>query len=107
METKQFNKLLTEIQAHQKETLSVKSKEYAQNDDRLHNFKEGAKLALTTPGVYLWMLATKHLECARNLAYGLLPNEKELVREKLGDARNYLLLLEALLDEQRPDKKNS
>lgn len=84
-----------------KTVLSQKAEEYSSIGDRLYNFKMGAVLARQSPKEYLWSLATKHLTNVMDIALGNLPNNKELVSEKIGDLINYLILLEALLSEER------
>lgn len=77
--------------------LCKKSKEYSQDGDKLYNFKEGAEIAGQDPKQYLWSLATKHLLCVRDMCDNKLGSE--YTDEKIGDAINYLVLLEALLKE--------
>ena len=84
-----------------RDVLDQKSYEYSGDDDRLHNFKAGSKLCGLTPKVYLLGLMAKHLQCVKELCYEHLPNEEELVEEKIGDSINYLILLEALMKEER------
>jgi hypothetical protein len=85
--------------------LPAKGKEYASDTDRLHNFKVAARMSepQTTPEMALWGMLTKHLVSVLDIVVatksGAAPPD-HLRDEKLGDAINYLILLEALLIER-------
>jgi len=76
-------------------TLNSKGREYSNEQDKLKNFKGGSFIAGQTPREYLWSLLTKHLECIREIVRGDL--DDSYADEKIGDAINYLILLEALI----------
>ncbi|RJP17202.1 MAG: hypothetical protein C4529_15005 [Deltaproteobacteria bacterium] len=84
-------------------TLQKKNAEYAPGADKLHNFKAGAKLQRCTPEKALLGYLTKHLvsifDLVENLGRGKCAS-LDVWREKIGDAINYLILLEALIDER-------
>ena len=100
MTNAEFNKLLNARIDKIKAVLEKKAGEYAQEEDRLYNFKVAADMSNVTPEISCWHFLTKHLVCVRDLAYGLLPAKPEIIDEKIGDAINYLILLEALLRER-------
>jgi hypothetical protein len=80
-------------------TMNGKAKEYSTDDDRLLNFKETAQLMQTTPEWACWNLNSKHLQSIRRMLDE--PQlTKEYIDEKIGDARNYLMLLKAILYEK-------
>lgn len=79
--------------------LGGKAKEYAQDGDRLYNFKVAARMNDETPAKALWGMATKHLVSVTDLIDGKLERTPEMVDEKIGDMINYLILLEAILKE--------
>lgn len=79
------------------EVLGSKSKEYAQEGDRLFNFKLAAQINGITPEKALWGMATKHLVSVMDLVNGRLEAAPYMINEKIGDLVNYLLLLEAIL----------
>ena len=90
-----------------RKTLNAKGTEYATEDDRLHNFKVAARIANTTPARALKGMFLKHLVSIFDLIdydaqYGLGPNQETygLIDEKVGDAINYLVLLEAILKDK-------
>lgn len=81
------------------EVLGSKSKEYAQEGDRLFNFKLAAQINGSTPEKALWGMATKHLVSVMDLVAGRLEATPDMINEKIGDLINYLILLEAILME--------
>lgn len=80
-------------------TLASKAKEYATGADRLHNFKAAALLTRRTPAQSLLGMLAKHLVSVVDLVEAPTPPNAALIDEKLGDAINYMVLLEALLKE--------
>lgn len=87
------------------EILAAKGMEYASGEvDRLQAFKIGAALIDATPEMVCIGYLTKHLvsilDLVRDKASGFL-DRLHLVDEKIGDAINYLILLEALFVEKR------
>jgi hypothetical protein len=79
--------------------LGQKAKEYASDRDLLRSFKSGAEFLDITPQLYCLQLATKHLVSIRDMV--LSSGEYTLAAwdEKIGDAINYLILLEGLVQE--------
>jgi len=105
MKTADFDRLIAEIHAREKKVLCAKSKEYAREGDRLSNFKKAAGLSSCTPERACFGMAAKHLVSVADLVNDLERGEDTpfpLWLEKLGDARNYLALLEGLLRERYP-----
>jgi hypothetical protein len=88
--------------------LIVKGREYA-TEDRLHNFRVAAELQNGSPRSALGGMLAKHIVSI----FDLLPKEElaplEVWNEKIGDALNYLFLLNALVMEEheslRPTRK--
>lgn len=81
---------------HERQTLFGKTVEYGMPQKRLWNFYRGAQVIGTTPTLCLWGYLGKHLTSISDICHGKKASP-EMVREKIGDARNYLVLLEALL----------
>ena len=79
-------------------TLTSKGKEYG-SKDRLYNLKRAAEILRTTPQRALAGMWVKHLVSVLDLVEEKLPPTDHYVDEKIGDAINYLILLEALLKE--------
>ena len=107
MNTEQFNDVVNTRISKIQSILISKSKEYSSDTDRLHNFKVAAKLASgpETPEQALWGMLRKHLvsviDIVEGTGRGVIPTDA-LRDEKIGDAINYLILLEALLIERLP-----
>jgi hypothetical protein len=83
-----------------REVLASKRKEYAMGGDRLHNFNRAAAMLGISREKALVGMWSKHivsiLDIVDNFGEDCKPT-KEMVEEKIGDAINYLVLLEAML----------
>jgi hypothetical protein len=115
---KVFGDVLAAAHARERATLDAKGAEYAPGFDRLANFRAAAALQRCTPEKALMGMLAKHLvsiadlvndaeepPCPHNNAPmcpcpAWRPTPVETWLEKLGDARAYLLLLEALVRER-------
>lgn len=102
MTSKEFDTILTRRLSATRAVLASKAKEYAGPEDRLHNFKHAAAMLRTTPAKALAGMMSKHLVSVLDIvsadAAGRSPTRATL-DEKIGDAVNYLILLEAVLTE--------
>lgn len=98
MDMHTFKELLDRRIRSTVDTLAAKSSEYS-TDDKLHNFKEAAKTFGSSPGEVCWNYMMKHLVSIQDMATGKKVFPPELMREKIGDAINYLILMEAILTE--------
>lgn len=99
MTPKNFSEFLAEIQRQEAMVLDSKAHEYAPGEDRFHNFVRAAALLGQTPAEACWSFCAKHLISIGDIVaepQGVTP---AVLREKIGDARNYLALLEAILVE--------
>ena len=103
MTDNQFQEILEKRLKDTKEILSNKAREYATSEDRLHNFKRAGELLRCTPEDALLGMQAKHIisiiDLVDSLNHNYLPL-KEYIEEKIGDAINYFILLEALLIER-------
>lgn len=102
MNQQEFEKLLGERIEKIDTVLGKKAAEYARGDDRLHNFKRVAQVkGCTVPeacldGFYKHFISILDMiDDYKKEVY----HSVELWDEKLGDAINYLILLEAILKE--------
>ncbi len=105
MTNEAFEALLESRIDAMRKTLAKKASEYASNADRLHNFKRGAEMLRTSPMKTCAGFMTKHLVSIFDLLEMLdngVPVGIPVIDEKIGDAINYLVLLEALLKETKP-----
>jgi hypothetical protein len=85
-----------------RQTLLTKHKEYAADDNVFRNFDEAAGgLSLhSTSAEVLWSYMTKHLVSIKDIVSDNVPVTNGIVSEKIGDVINYLILLEAMLNER-------
>jgi hypothetical protein len=95
MTNEQADKYLKDILSTVENTLGVKAKEYVRNEDRMHNFNQGAtKLGQSRERV-LRGFRLKHDissdDLLDDLDNGILPT-KEYAMEKYGDIINYNIL---------------
>jgi hypothetical protein len=98
----EFNELLIARMGKMKHVLSMKAAEYAPGLDRLRNFRVAARYNAETPERALWGMLKKHLASISDLI-DALPNNSasmEIWDEKIGNTINYLVLLEALVNER-------
>ena len=105
MEVEKFNDILTTRLQKIEATLGTKAREYAHDGDRLYNFKVAGRMTGVSPAEALWGMAAKHLVSVQDLVIGKLENKKEMVDEKCTDMINYLILLIAVLEEERCEQK--
>ena len=104
MNNTEFEKIVTEQFDSCRETLLKKAEEYADDTDRLHNFKIAAKLQGVTPLTALGGMMAKHTVSVYDLIRrheNGFEIKKEMWDEKIGDSINYLLLMQGLLAEVR------
>lgn len=103
MNSSQFDAILSVRIAQMRDTLASKAAEYATETDRLASFKEAAKLTGESPMEALMGMLVKHWVSIQALV-GIYATGRQLasgaVDEKIGDAINYLVLLEALFREK-------
>ena len=97
-----FEQYYTQVEAHCRELLLGKAAEYANNDDRLANFKQPTSMMKTNQAkVCLWY-AMKHIasiaKIVDDIDKGIYPSD-EMLMEKVGDYINYGFLLYANVKE--------
>lgn len=103
MRTEQFEEVINKRIETCKSVLCSKAEEYA-TDDRLHNFKVAGELQKCTPVKALGGMMSKHTVSVYDLIEDYEQGKaisKEMWAEKIGDSINYLLLLTALLEEDK------
>lgn len=102
----EFDAILERRIGLMRSVLASKGEEYATDQDQLHNFKRAAQLRREpdagAPEVLLGMLV-KHWVSIEDLVHNwsFVGAAVARIDEKIGDAINYLVLLEALLKEGR------
>ena len=100
MDTVAFNEVVDRRLRRVQNVLRAKAKENA-NGERLYNFKRAATILGTTPERALAGMFMKHLVSVLDLIEGSTEPTSAMVDEKIGDAINYLILLEAIFKERR------
>lgn len=103
-----FNNLVEHRLEKCKDTLIVKAKEYASDNDRLHNFAEAAKLKKTTKSDCALSFGMKHIisiiDIVRAIQVGNAVVSECVIDEKIGDAINYFLLIEACITQEMKER---
>lgn len=107
MRKEDFNILLKERINDIEHKLIVKRDEYATAEDVFSAFKKAKGISFhDCPEKLAWEYMTKHMQSIKDMiqhvstdGYNGYP-EKELLREKFGDAINYLLLIELMMVER-------
>ena len=87
------------------DTLTLKSREYAVDGNRFHNFDAAGDIVFeatgdrgnSTPELALRGMMMKHIVSVFDLIDAKDEVTVELIDEKIGDTINYLILLEGLL----------
>jgi hypothetical protein len=110
MTSDEFGVILEQRIVDMRRVLETKAGEYASSSDRLHNFKTAAQLFPRNPHGHgespqeaLLGMMRKHWVSIADMVSGTAHNivySDGLIDEKIGDAVNYLILLEAILKEK-------
>lgn len=85
------------------DVLKIKGREYQRGPDRLSNFKNSAAILRSTPEDALLGQWAKHVSSIVDLIHDLrrgVVADRVVWDEKLGDAINYLILLEGVVVER-------
>jgi len=106
MNNKEFEKILNKRIESIKATLSKKGDEYSGNSkDRFYNFKRAAQITGESPEQALWGMALKHLVSVIDIIEKINGKKEypsdNLLNEKFGDLINYIVLLEAMIKENK------
>ena len=107
-----FEQLVKEFQEQEALIMSHKGDEYAANEDRLQNFREVAQLIGQKPSVVALTYLLKHIQsishAVRTEYNWCWQTEQghEGLKQRIADARNYLLLLAACLEEEHQAKES-
>ena len=88
-------------------TLERKSHDYANDGDVLKNFKESSKIASITPVQSILVLVGTKISRLTELVTTEKISKNESVEDTILDLINYLLLLKAMIEEQREKTKSS
>ena len=103
----EFKELAQEFQEHEEKLLDWKAGEYSIGKDRLQNFEMIAKFTGLRPEQIALLYLLKHIQSitlatmSTRYIWGWETEEGEGLKQRIADARNYLLLLAACLDEKQ------
>lgn len=101
MNSEWFEKVVKEQIKTCEDVLIGKAKEYATDDDRLHNFKNAAGMMSCDPKEALAGMMAKHTISIYDMCRNGKDYPIELWNEKITDHINYLLLLKAVVEEEK------
>ncbi len=104
MTREEYNKSIEAQLKRVKETLIKKNKEYSTDNSPLHNFHQSAKILRVSPKECALAFMVKHLTSIIDMTQSDIDYPMELWREKLGDAKNYMILIECLVEEENTTK---
>jgi hypothetical protein len=107
MNTAVFNDIVENRIKTIRKVLTAKGAEYAPGADRLHNFNRAALMLGCTRERALIGMWAKHIVSILDIVDSIKTRKPPvaLIEEKLGDAINYLILLEAILKEEIQPKR--
>jgi hypothetical protein len=98
MNRKEFNALVDKRKELIESVLQKKGAEYANEANVFHNFEEGAKLSFhSNREMVAWEYMIKHLQSIKDMISNNTPYSEHIIREKFGDAINYMILIEAMM----------
>ena len=104
MLVKDFFNLADKMHIKEMRLMKDKGKEYTVNDtDKLKNFKSIAERLKTFPEFILLVYLLKHMDSIRNYILDGTEACDEPIEGRIIDARNYLLLLGAMIKERNED----
>lgn len=99
MDGEQFDRIVEERINKIRIVLQTKAREYSYGGDRLSNFRRAAEMQRITPDQAAWNFLVKHLVSIQDMVEADVAYSRSQWDEKLGDAINYLILLEAIVSE--------
>lgn len=102
MTREEFNKRVEKRIDLVRQSLLTKHKEYANDDNVFRNFDEaaGGFSLHSTSAEVLWSYMTKHLVSIKDIVAENKGADSAVISEKIGDVINYLILLEAMLNQK-------
>ena len=105
MKAQEFEKVVNEQLDFCKSLLLEKAQEYAEtNKDRLQNFKKAATLQGLSQKQAMCGMMAKHTVSVYDMCHSGEDYPIEKWTEKITDSINYLLLLKAIVEEEKNEK---
>jgi len=109
MDEKEFLKMMNEMEEEEHSILGTKGMEYTQGDlrhDRLANFFRLGNELRIDPKIICWIYLKKHLDSIVCYIKEGKEFSSETIKGRVNDARNYLLILYAIIEQQKSDKRD-
>jgi len=106
MTPQDFDKLVERRIESIRTVLKSKANEYSILGDRLHNFNRASDMLGVTKEKALVGMWTKHVVSILDIVDSGATPAKVMLDEKIGDAINYLILLEAYYADRRAENNN-
>jgi len=106
---KDFLNMLREMEEEEHRIMSVKGMEYTAGDlveDRLANFYRISEELDIDPKLVLYVYLKKHLDSICCYIKQNKEYSEESIESRIHDARNYLVLLNGIIRQQKKDKNN-
>lgn len=103
MKAERFNEIVAEQLDICNSMLVKKAEEYADDIDRLHNFKQAGTIQQIKPKQALAGFMAKHTVSIYDMLADDGDYSTELWEEKITDHINYLLLLKGLIEEEKSE----
>ena len=98
MNKTEFNKLVDKRKELIESVSQKKGAEYAADANVFHNFEDGAKMSFhSNREMVAWEYMIKHLQSIKDMISNNTPYSEHVIREKFGDAINYMILMEAMM----------
>ena len=104
MKEKDFIEMLEKMETEEHRIMGTKGYEYTQGDaetDRLANFYRISEELSIDPKTVLWVYLKKHLDSIACFIKKGKEFSEEKIEGRIHDARNYLVLLNGIIQEQR------
>jgi len=104
---KDFIELYKKMEEKEHEIMWTKGKEYTQSDqetDMFANFHRTAKDLGLDPKQVCWIFLRKHLDSIVSYIKDGKEHSDEKIEGRITDARNYLAILNGIIQEQKKEK---
>lgn len=97
-----FYQLMKDVFSKAEAIAKTKGADYTKgSEDALANFKEGGKDVAVEPIKVCWIFMNKHYQAITNYVKTNGQSESEPIEERIKDAINYLVLMQALIVEKK------
>lgn len=106
-----FKKLFNDFVSREEQILNWKTGEYTDNVDKLMNFRQIADFLGVSMSDVVLIYLMKHMQSialavqSKNYVWDWEKEGGEGLKQRVADARNYLLLLSACLEEEKSEGK--